>query len=77
MACVVSLDLVSALQRTEEALQQSILKLSHSEQEVLFSSWLFEYSWSASDWPNLQAQYVAWCERARHVASLTENGDVE
>lgn len=62
----------SEKQRTEEGLRRIILNLSHSEQEVLFSNWLYEYSWSSSDWPNLQPQYVAWCERARKVATVSE-----
>lgn len=52
-------------QETEEALQNAIAPLSAPDQELIFATWLEEYSWSISDWPNFQKSYGQWCQRAR------------
>ncbi|KAL6312389.1 hypothetical protein AAG906_008070 [Vitis piasezkii] len=46
---------------TERALDRVISTLPATDQEVILTNWLQDFTISASDWPNLQVSYDRWC----------------
>lgn len=57
-------------QETEDAIQRIVSSLHPERQEMIFSEWLQEYSWSSSDWPNLSNAYTGWCDHVRRQTSM-------
>ncbi|XP_065865577.1 uncharacterized protein [Euphorbia lathyris] len=52
----------------ERAMDQVISTLSATDQEVILTNWLQDFTISASDWPNLQLSYDRWCTSTRQLA---------
>ncbi|CAM6075429.1 unnamed protein product [Sphagnum tenellum] len=59
----------TSLEKTdaERLLESAILCMSVSDQELILSTWLQEYSLSQSDWPNLQNCYNVWRQETRKL----------
>lgn len=51
----------------ERMLEKTISRLSTLDQEMVLANWLHDYTFSASDWPNLQHCYDAWCDTSRKL----------
>lgn len=51
----------------ERVLEKTISSLSRLDQEVVLANWLHDYTFSVSDWPNLQNCYDAWCDSSRKL----------
>jgi hypothetical protein len=60
---------LSALEKAEveRVLEKTISSLSRLDQELVLANWLHDYTFSASDWPNLQNCYDAWCDASRKL----------
>ena len=54
---------------TERALDRVISTLPATDQEVILTNWLQDFTISASDWPNLQVSYDRWCRSTRKLAA--------
>lgn len=53
----------------ERVLEETIEKLEEEEQqEKVLTLWLHHFTYcSSSDWPNLHASYVRWCDTSRKL----------
>ncbi|KAI3889708.1 hypothetical protein MKX03_007730 [Papaver bracteatum] len=51
---------------TERVIDQVIATLPASDQEIILTNWLQDYTNSSSDWPNLQRSYDQWCRSSRN-----------
>lgn len=51
-------------------LEENILSLSDSEQEMVLACWLKEYISSSSEWPNLQKCFETWCHASTKAARI-------
>ncbi|KAI3931149.1 hypothetical protein MKX01_029339 [Papaver californicum] len=51
---------------TERVIDQVISTLPASDQEIILTNWLQDYTNSSSDWPNLQRSYDQWCRSSRN-----------
>eukprot|EP00252_Welwitschia_mirabilis_P015904 TRINITY_DN35290_c0_g1_i1.p1 TRINITY_DN35290_c0_g1~~TRINITY_DN35290_c0_g1_i1.p1 ORF type:complete len:435 (-),score=61.62 TRINITY_DN35290_c0_g1_i1:248-1552(-) len=60
---------LSALERAEveKVLERTISGFSELDQEVVLASWLNDYAFSSSDWPNLERCYDSWCQASRKM----------
>ncbi|XP_050224937.1 uncharacterized protein LOC126674519 [Mercurialis annua] len=55
--------------QVERAMDEVISTLAATEQEVILTNWLQDFSVCASDWPNLQQSYDRWCTYTRELAA--------
>ncbi|MCL7045579.1 hypothetical protein MKW94_012402 [Papaver nudicaule] len=51
---------------TERVIDQVISTLPASDQEIILTNWLQDYTNCSSDWPNLQRSYDQWCRSSRN-----------
>ncbi|XP_077247128.1 BTB/POZ domain-containing protein At5g60050-like [Tasmannia lanceolata] len=51
----------------ERVMEDVILSLPPSDQEVILANWLQDFTISSSDWPNLQRCYDKWCRSSRKL----------
>ncbi|XP_077221233.1 uncharacterized protein LOC143854968 [Tasmannia lanceolata] len=51
----------------ERVIEEVILSLPPSDQEIILSNWLQDFTISSSDWPNLQSCFDKWCRSSRKL----------
>ncbi|KAI4370754.1 hypothetical protein MLD38_019067 [Melastoma candidum] len=55
---------------TERAIDEVLLTLPASDQEIILTNWIQDFTVSPSDWPNLQGSYDRWCQLTRDIAAV-------